>query len=62
MFHVYFSKLVFFFLFFLAYCKRSEELLTEIAKMAMDCRELMVQFRTKLANEEMLSHNVVGKR
>lgn len=44
--------------FFADYCKRGEELFTQLAELATDCRDMMAQFRTKLVNEEMLSHNV----
>lgn len=48
---------------FSAYCKRGEEMFTELAELAIKCRNLMAEFRGKLANEEMLSHNVYpGKR
>lgn len=47
----------------LAYCKRGEEIFTQLAELATTCRNLMADFRSKLANEEMMSHNVhPGKR
>lgn len=48
-----------------AYCKRGEEIFTQLAELATSCKNLMANFRGKLANEEMLSHNVhphPGKR
>lgn len=48
---------------FPAYCKRGEEIFTQLADLATTCRNLMADFRGKMANEEMLSHNVhPGKR
>lgn len=44
------------------YCKRGEELFTQLAELATDCRDMMAQYRAKLANEEMLSHNVSSSR
>ncbi|XP_021700179.1 kinesin-like protein Klp10A isoform X3 [Aedes aegypti] len=41
-----------------AYCKRGEELFTQLAEIATTCRDLMSEFRTKLAKEEMLSHKI----
>ncbi|XP_055297595.1 kinesin-like protein Klp10A isoform X2 [Sitodiplosis mosellana] len=46
-----------------AYSKRGEEIFAQLADLATTCRNLMADFRGKLANEEMLSHNVhPGKR
>ncbi|XP_031627205.1 kinesin-like protein Klp10A isoform X2 [Contarinia nasturtii] len=46
-----------------AYSKRGEEIFSQLADLATTCRNLMADFRGKLANEEMLSHNVhPGKR
>lgn len=53
------------FRFFAAYCKRGEDIFTQLAELATTCKNLMADFRGKLANEEMLSHNVhphPGKR
>lgn len=47
----------------LAYCKRGEDLFTQLADLATACKDLMVDFRSKLANEEILAHNIKpGKR
>lgn len=53
-----------YFLFFrAAYSKRGEEIFAQLADLATTCQNLMADFRGKLANEEMLSHNVhPGKR
>lgn len=46
-----------------AYSKRGEEIFAQLADLATTCQNLMADFRGKLANEEMLSHNVhPGKR
>lgn len=46
-----------------AYSKRGEEMFAQLADLATKCQNLMADFRGKLANEEMLSHNVhPGKR
>lgn len=46
-----------------AYSKRGEEFFAQLADLATTVRNLMADFRGKLANEEMLSHNVYpGKR
>lgn len=46
-----------------AYCKRGEKLFTELAELATACKEMMADFRGKLAREELLSHNMnPGKR
>lgn len=53
----------FFFDFLPAYCKRGEKLFTELAELATACKEMMADFRGKLAREELLSHNMnPGKR
>lgn len=41
-----------------AYCKRGEELFTQLAEIATTCRDLMSEFRAKLTKEEMLSHKI----
>lgn len=41
-----------------AYSKRGEEFFAQLADLAATCRNLMADFRGKLAQEEMLSHNV----
>ncbi|XP_050074472.1 kinesin-like protein Klp10A [Anopheles maculipalpis] len=38
-----------------AYCKRGEELFTQLAEVANSFKDLMSEFRTKLAQEEMVS-------
>lgn len=43
---------------FSAYSKRGEEIFAQLADLATTCRNLMADFRGKLAQEEMLSHNV----
>ncbi|XP_058978434.1 kinesin-like protein Klp10A [Musca domestica] len=47
-----------------SYCKEGEAYFTQLAEMATSCRDLMADFRTKLAKEEMLSCTVKppGKR
>lgn len=46
-----------------AYCKRGEEIFTQLADLATACKDLMAEFRGKLAREEMLSHKMnPGKR
>lgn len=58
-------KFFFYNFFFLstAYSKRGEEIFAQLADLATTCQNLMADFRGKLANEEMLSHNVhPGKR
>lgn len=46
-----------------AYCKRGEEMFTQLAELATACRDSMADFRGKLANEEMLSCTIKpGKR
>lgn len=45
-----------------AYCKRGEELFTQLAEIATTCKDLMSEFRTKLAKEEMLSHKIKPER
>lgn len=37
------------------YCKEGETYFTQLAEMAISCRDLMSDFRAKLAKEEMLS-------
>lgn len=49
-------------IYFPAYCKRGEELFTRLAEVAISCRDLMADFRGKLAKEEMLSHTVHPNR
>ncbi|XP_037933080.1 kinesin-like protein Klp10A isoform X2 [Teleopsis dalmanni] len=41
-----------------AYCKQGEALFTQLAELATGCRDMMADFRTKLAKEEMLSCTV----
>ena len=41
-----------------AYCKQGEGLFTQLAELAIGCRDMMADFRAKLAKEEMLSCNV----
>lgn len=41
-----------------AYSKRGEEIFAQLADLATACRNMMADFRGKLVNEEMLSHNV----
>ncbi|XP_037919407.1 kinesin-like protein Klp10A isoform X4 [Hermetia illucens] len=41
-----------------AYCKRGEEMFTQLADLATQCRDTMAEFRAKLAQEEMLSHTI----
>uniref|UniRef100_U5ELQ3 Kinesin-like protein n=1 Tax=Corethrella appendiculata TaxID=1370023 RepID=U5ELQ3_9DIPT len=41
-----------------AYCKRGEEMFTQLAEIAIQGKEAMSMFRTKLAKEEMLSHKI----
>lgn len=43
---------------FTAYSKRGEEIFAQLADLATACRNMMADFRGKLVNEEMLSHNV----
>jgi kinesin family member 2/24 len=52
------------FVLFPAYCKRGEELFTQLADLALACKELMGEFRSKLTKEEILSANMKhpGKR
>lgn len=45
-----------------AYCKRGEELFTQLAEIATTCKDLMSEFRAKLAKEEMLSHKINPER
>ncbi|XP_018784349.1 PREDICTED: kinesin-like protein Klp10A [Bactrocera latifrons] len=48
-----------------AYCKQGEALFTQLAELATSCRDLMADFRAKMAKEEMLSCTVKptgGKR
>ncbi|XP_055600664.1 kinesin-like protein Klp10A isoform X1 [Uranotaenia lowii] len=45
-----------------AYCKRGEELFTQLAEIATTCKDLMSEFRAKLAKEEMLSHKIKPDR
>ncbi|XP_063704640.1 kinesin-like protein Klp10A isoform X5 [Culicoides brevitarsis] len=46
-----------------SYCKRGEELFTQLADLATACKDLMVDFRAKLANEEMVATKIKpGKR
>ncbi|XP_065081909.1 kinesin-like protein Klp10A isoform X2 [Ochlerotatus camptorhynchus] len=45
-----------------AYCKRGEELFTQLAEIATTCKDLMSEFRTKLTKEEMLSHKIKPER
>lgn len=47
-----------------AYCKEGEEFFTQLADMATSCRDMMADFRAKLAKEELLSCTVkpAGKR
>ncbi|XP_055618876.1 kinesin-like protein Klp10A isoform X2 [Toxorhynchites rutilus septentrionalis] len=45
-----------------AYCKRGEELFTQLAEIATTCKDLMSEFRAKLAKEEMLSHKIIPDR
>lgn len=51
-----------------SYCKEGEAYFTQLAEMAISCRDMMADFRAKLAKEEMLSCTVksasanVGKR
>lgn len=47
-----------------SYCKEGEAYFTQLAEMATMCRDLMADFRAKLAKEEMLSCTVKppGKR
>lgn len=55
------GKLIFFNSFFAiqtVYSKRGEEFFAQLADLASTCRNLMADFRGKLAQEEMLSHNV----
>ncbi|XP_053678213.1 kinesin-like protein Klp10A [Anopheles nili] len=40
-----------------AYCKRGEELFTQLAEIANSIKDLMSEFRTKLAQEEMVSQS-----
>uniref|UniRef100_A0A336LQ14 Kinesin-like protein n=1 Tax=Culicoides sonorensis TaxID=179676 RepID=A0A336LQ14_CULSO len=45
------------------YCKRGEELFTQLADLATACKDLMVDFRAKLTNEEMVATKIKpGKR
>ena len=41
-----------------AYCKRGEELLQQLSEIVQTSKDLMVEFRAKLAKEEMLSHKI----
>lgn len=50
------------FFYFLAYCKRGEEIFTQLAELATACRDLMADFRSKLAREEMISQNVPQRK
>lgn len=48
-----------------AYCKQGEAIFTQLAELATSCRDLMADFRAKMAKEEMLSCTVKptgGKR
>lgn len=48
-----------------AYCKRGEALFNKLSELVDSCKELMTDLRTKLADEELLSNNIVrpaGKR
>lgn len=46
-----------------AYCRRGEEMFTQMADLATQCKDLISEFRSKLAREEMLSHKInPGKR
>lgn len=46
-----------------AYCRRGEEMFTQLADLATQCKDLISEFRSKLAREEMLSHKInPGKR
>ena len=40
---------------FLAYCKRGEELFSQLAEVANAFKDLMSEFRTKLSQEEIVS-------
>ncbi|XP_017089713.1 kinesin-like protein Klp10A [Drosophila bipectinata] len=37
------------------YCKRGESMFTQLQDIAIQCRDMMAEYRTKLAKEEMLS-------
>lgn len=45
-----------------AYCKRGEEMFTQLAEFAIACRDSMGDFRGKLAKEELLSHTVMPSK
>lgn len=52
-------------IFVLAYCKRGESIFNKLSELVDSCKELMTDLRTKLADEEMMSNNIVrpgGKR
>ncbi|ALC48876.1 Klp10A [Drosophila busckii] len=40
-----------------AYCKRGETMFSTLLEIAIQCRDMMAEYRTKLAKEEMLSCN-----
>lgn len=47
-----------------AYCRRGEVIFNKLSELVDSCKELMTDLRTKLADEELLSNNIVrpGKR
>jgi len=40
-----------------AYCKRGETMFSTLLDIAIQCRDMMAEYRAKLAKEEMLSCN-----
>lgn len=47
-----------------AYCKRGEAIFNKLSELVDSCKDLTTELRTKLADEELLSNNIVrpGKR